>query len=86
MFGEQQYGKGRKVVMEGVEILGETLYVDSSIYRGKPMIILSTGTIGSSIRGGIRDQIDPITELQRMFGKETRAWNKNIRDLKKTMS
>lgn len=85
MFGEQQYGKRRKVIMEGVELLGETMYTDISVYRGKPMIVLSTGTVASSIRGSIRDQIDPITTAQRMFGKQARAWNKNIKDLNRVM-
>lgn len=85
MFGEQQYGKKRKVVMEGVEILGETMYVDISKYRGKPMIILTTGNLSSSIRGSIRDEIDPLTTLERMFGKQSKAWRKELKDLDRVM-
>ena len=80
-FGKQQYDKDKKVVMEGVEILGKTLYEKVSAYKDKPTIVIQTSALLSSIRGSIRDGVDPITAVQRAFGKQTKAWQREIKDL-----
>lgn len=82
-FGRKQY-PNRKVIVEGVELLGETFYTDISNFKNKPVISIQTNPLISSIRGGLRDQIDPITMLQRAYGKQTRTWNKQIKDFERT--
>lgn len=80
-FGQQQFGKRRKVIMEGVEILGETLYVDPSFYKNKPVIIAQTNTLKSSIRGGVRDGLNPIDIGVRAFSKDTKNWKRQMKQL-----
>lgn len=82
-FGKLEYPK-RKVIVEGVELLGKTFYEDISNFKGKPIISIQTNPLLSSIRGGIRDEIDPITMLQRAYGKQTREWNKQIKEFENT--
>lgn len=84
-FGQQQFAKKRKVVMEGVELLGETMYTDINKYKGKPVIIVQTNNLQSAIRGSIRDGVDPITTIQRMLGKQAASWTRELKDLENTV-
>ncbi len=85
-FGKQQYAKGRKVVMEGVQLSDNTMYPDKSHLHGKPMAILKTNSIKSLYRGMRRDEI-PFYDIPTIATrrKYQHIWNKSIRDLKKEM-
>ena len=54
-FGKEQYSKNRKVVVEGVALWDETMYEDKTALRGKPVAIMKTGAVKSTIRATKRD-------------------------------
>ena len=56
-FGEHQYNKGKKVVMEGVQLNDETLYPDKSFLKDKPLIKTNTDSEISRLRATERDAL-----------------------------
>lgn len=56
-FGEHQYDKGKKVVMEGVQLNDETLHPDKSYFNDKPLIKTTTDSDISRRRAIERDAI-----------------------------
>lgn len=84
-YGKQQFSNGKRVVCEGVQIADDTLYPESahSFYKGKPVAIMETSSIGSTIRGMKRDDI-PIYDIPTVAIrlKNQRMWSKKIKDLK----
>lgn len=53
-FGRQQYGK-KKVVVEGVQLLDDTIRPDKSFFKDKPIIVNKPNTLKSMTRAMIRD-------------------------------
>lgn len=49
-FGRQQYKNKRKVIVEGVQILDDALYLDKKYYKDKPIILLTTSIYKSLYR------------------------------------
>lgn len=49
-FGREQFKKGNKVIVEGIQIFDAWLTNDLNHYKNKPIIIMNTGYIKSSIR------------------------------------
>lgn len=54
-FGEKSFQDNRRVIMEGVQVGDETLYVDKSFYDDKPFIHLTTDQETSRQRAKERD-------------------------------
>lgn len=86
-FGKQQYDKGRKVVMEGVQLSDQTMYPDKSELNGKPLAIVKTGSLTATKRAMERDEI-PIYDIPTIAVRyrQQRIWKKSIKDLNKSMS
>lgn len=54
-FGAEQYGRGKKVIAEGIQVSDETLHEDRSYYSDKPVMLINTNAIASNYRGSVRD-------------------------------
>lgn len=54
-FGRKQYNNKRKVIVEGVEILDDSIRPDKSYFNTKPIILLGTNPIVSMQRAFTRD-------------------------------
>lgn len=54
-FGKEQYKKGRKVIVEGVQILDGTLHDRKEWYKDKPIILMNTNAVVSISRAFDRD-------------------------------
>lgn len=53
-FGKEQYGKGRKVIVEGVQILEGALH-DKNWYKNQPLVLMNTNALTSITRAFNRD-------------------------------
>lgn len=54
-YSKEQFSKGNRVIVEGVQIADDWLSADKKYYADKPMIILNTGAIKSMKRAFSRD-------------------------------
>jgi hypothetical protein len=54
-FGKEQFSKGHKVIVEGVQIADDWLVDDNGYYSNKPIAILNTGPVTSIRRAFERD-------------------------------
>lgn len=54
-FGKEQYSKKRKVVVEGVQVLDDSVRPDKAFFSDKPLILMSTNPIASMSRAFKRD-------------------------------
>ena len=55
-FSEQQFKKNKKVIVEGIQLLDDTLYPDKKYFKDKPTMVMKTKALESFIRAGIRDE------------------------------
>lgn len=55
IFAEEEYGKSSKVIMEGVQLLDETMYPNKRFFDDKPCILLKTDENISRKRAEERD-------------------------------
>lgn len=55
LFAEEEYGKTSKVIMEGVQLLDETMYPNKNFFNDKPCILLKTNDNVSQKRAAKRD-------------------------------
>ena len=62
-YSKQCYKNNRKVIVEGVQLLDETMFPDKHFFDGKPLITMETGVLSSSIRAYKRDNIKIDKEL-----------------------
>lgn len=54
-FGKTSFDNNKRVIVEGVQVLDNTLYADNSSYRGKPVMVISTNQFSSNLKGSMRD-------------------------------
>lgn len=84
-YSKEQFDKGNRVIVEGVQIPGDWLAGEKSYYKGKPMIIMRTPILTSIHRGSRRDGITGLKEIK--HAKEVYAYfkrsNKRLDDLAK---
>lgn len=84
-YSKEQYDKGNRVIVEGVQIPGDWLAGDKSYYKGLPNIIMRTPILTSIHRGSRRDGITGLKEIK--HAKEVYAYfqrsNKRLDDLAK---
>lgn len=81
-FSKQQYDKGKRVVVEGLQLTDDTLFPDKSYFKDKPLIITRTNALASFIRSGIRDDKLKLKDLTPADIKEYVRWyNQATRDL-----
>ena len=78
-YGKDAYGRNKKVIVEGVQLLDDTVRPDKTYFNDKPFIMLNTNTLVSAIRANERDeknfQISDVTDRM--------AWNKDIKNVKR---
>lgn len=55
-YAKDQYGKGHRVIVEGVQIADNWLEANKEYYSNKPIIILGTNALSSSRRAFERDE------------------------------
>ena len=82
-FSKEQYDKGNRVIVEGVQIQGDWLAGEKSYYKDKPIIILRTPAIKSIQRGSMRDGITGINAVKHLLevSKYYKNVNKKLTDL-----
>lgn len=54
-FGKEEYGSSNKVIIEGVQLLDETMYPNKRFFDDKPCILLKTNSDVSKKRASQRD-------------------------------
>ena len=62
-YSKQCYDKKQKVIVEGVQLLDDTMFPNKHFFDGKPLITMDTGILSSSIRAYKRDNIKIDKEL-----------------------
>ena len=75
-FAAQQFTKGKKVIVEGVQLSDDTTYPNKSFFKDKPLVITGTNAIQSFLRANERDGRTTITSLQ--SAKEYVQWYTNM--------
>ena len=86
-FSKQEFKKGNRVIVEGVQLADDWLSADKSYYEGKPVIALQTKAITSMSRAFERDgrgnlikglkNLDDAKDYIRWYSKSS----KNVKDL-----
>ena len=86
-FSKQEFKKGNRVIVEGVQLADDWLSADKSYYEGKPVIALQTKALTSMKRAFERDDrgnlikglknLDDAKDYIRWYSKSS----KNIKDL-----
>lgn len=86
-FASQQFGKNKKVIVEGVQLNDDTTYPDKSFFKDKPVVITGTSAVKSFFRANERDQKLAVTSVQSI--KEYVQWyssaNKSLNTLANTI-
>lgn len=78
-YSREQYKKGNRVIVEGVQVYNGWLHGDSSFYKGKPFIAIQTDRLTAMKRASARDEMkDPIKNL---FAKSGNQWSKESKTL-----
>ena len=73
-YGRKCYDENRKVVIEGLQMIDETMYPDKQYFKDRPVITLKTGKIKSSARAAIRDGNGIKDTISRFADKERFEW------------
>lgn len=55
-FAKEQQKQGKKVIVEGVQLLDDTFYPDKSSLKGRPLMVMKTSALKSFYRAGVRDE------------------------------
>lgn len=79
-YGEYMYSRGKRVIVEGVQLMDDTLFPDKAFFKSVPTILLTTSLAKSSWRGAKRDKINPINYLRNLkYNKMSRDEYKNVK-------
>lgn len=54
-FSKQQHQKGKKVIVEGVQLSDETIYPKKDFFKDKPIVLVKTNPVLSILRAAKRD-------------------------------
>lgn len=80
-FSKEQFKKGRKVIVEGVQLVDETFYPDKSFFKDKPIILTTTNSISSLMRAAKRDgKKMSYDEIQKVL-KTSKVLDKKLKDI-----
>lgn len=87
-YSEQQFKKGHRVVVEGIQVADGWLRSDKSYYSNKPIAVLDTGKVQSLVRAFQRDGRSNIgLAINRLLQKDDGPWSylmdKNLKELSK---
>lgn len=75
-YSKEQYDKGNRVIVEGVQIQGDWLAGEKNYYKGKPIMVLRTPAAVSIKRAYMRDEITGINAIKK--AKESVRYYKNV--------
>lgn len=78
-YGKNAYKKNKKVVVEGVQILDDTMFPDKKYFQDKPVIMLRGSILGNTKRANRRDN----KKFEVNDIKNRVAWKKNIRQFER---
>lgn len=83
-YGKYMYGKGRPVIVEGVELMDNTLFPNKSYFKTHPALMMKTGQLRSNWRASQRDNTSPLSYLwNRKYNsqakKEYREFTKHMK-------
>lgn len=84
-FSKEQFSKGNRVIVEGVQISGDWLAGEKSYYKDKPLIIMRTPILSAISRSSDRDGITGINKVKhaiKIYKYYTRS-DKKLDDLAK---
>ena len=80
-YGKYMYGKGKKVIVEGVELMDDTLYLNKDFFKTQPTVVMRTSQFRSNWRASQRDSINPLNYLKdRKFNKQSKKEYKEFND------
>lgn len=75
-YSEQQYAKGHRVIVEGIQIADGWLRSNKSFYANKPIAILETNKVTSLMRAFQRDdRTDVGNAIASLFKKDNSQWS-----------
>ncbi len=84
-YGRHCYNKGRRVVVEGVQLADDTMFPDKRYFKTRPTITLHTNKIISAYRAATRDKTRIKDVFKDMTDKERAEWydyvDKHIREI-----
>lgn len=73
-YSREQYKKGNRVIVEGIQIYDGWLHGDPSFYKDKPFVAIQTDRLTAMKRASARDERkDP---LKNLFAKSGNQWSK----------
>lgn len=75
-YSKEQYDKGNRVIVEGVQIQGDWLAGEKSYYKGKPIMVLRTPAAVSIQRAYMRDEITGFNAIKK--AKESVQYYKRV--------
>ena len=79
-YGREQYKKGSRVIVEGVQLGDETLFPDKSYFKNKPVIVTKSNYVMDTVRGGRRDGMNLMKIAGQLTDRERMNWYKQIGD------
>lgn len=86
-YGRRCYNKGRRVVVEGVQLADDTIFLDKGYFKTRPTITLRTSKLISSYRAATRDNTQIKNIFKDMTDKERAEWydsiEKHIREIER---
>lgn len=75
-FSAEQYKKGNRVIVEGIQIYDDWLRPDRSFYSQKPIVVLNTGAVNSMFRAKERDEATiGALDIKNFFSKKSSNWS-----------
>lgn len=78
-YGADAHKRGKKVIVEGVQLLDDTMRPDKSYFKDKPFVMVNTNALTSIKRANDRDE----AKFDWSQISDSRAWNKDIKNVKK---
>lgn len=77
-YGKDAYSRNKKVIVEGVQLLDDTVRPDKSYFKDKPFIMLNTNALSNISRANKRDDM----KFEWSQISDSMMWNKDIKNLK----
>ena len=82
-YGKEQHKEGKKVVVEGVHLLDDTLRPEKSFFADKPIIIMETNALASAKRANERDEIPLSVGEVKRIAHNTKSARREMNALEK---
>ena len=79
-YGKQCYDKGRRVIVEGVQMADDTMFADKRYFKDKATITLHTSKMRSAIRAATRDKKNAKDIFADVTDKERADWYDYVND------